>query len=42
MLDAKPGPYLSGRLNALALDLPLLPNAAFDINWKASCFGKQF
>ena len=35
MREAVPGPYLQERLERLVADLPPLPHAALDINWKA-------
>jgi hypothetical protein len=35
MRTAVPGPYLQERLNALAAELPPLPHARLDIDWKA-------
>jgi hypothetical protein len=35
MRTAVPGPYLEERLNALAAELPPLPHARLDIDWKA-------
>ncbi len=35
MRTATPGPYLQERLNTLAQELPTLPHAGLNINWKA-------
>lgn len=35
MREAAPGPYLQEKLERLAADMPPLPHAALDINWKA-------
>lgn len=35
MREAVPGPYLQERLERLVSELPPLPHAALDINWKA-------